>query len=156
MSYFLNCIKEVGYNTDNYKRIISVQSVQLISHVPLFATPWTAAHQVSLFITNSQSLPKFMFIVSDVMQPFHALSSPSPPTFNLSQYQGLFWQLTSLHQVAKVSELQFQPSIIPMNIQDWFPLGWTGWISLQSKELSRVFSNDAIQKHPFLSTQLSL
>ena len=47
-------------------------------------------------------------------------------------------------------------SVLPMNIQDWFPLGWTGWISLQSKELSRVFSNITVQKHQFFGTQLSL
>ena len=47
-------------------------------------------------------------------------------------------------------------SVLPMNIQDWFPLGWTGWISLQSKGLSRVFSNTTIQKHQFFSAQLSL
>ena len=46
-------------------------------------------------------------------------------------------------------------SVLPMNIQDWFPLGWTGWISLQSKGLSRVFSNTTVQKHQFFSTQLS-
>ena len=62
MSYFLNCIKEVGYNTDNYKRIISVQSVQFISHVWLFVTPWTAAHQASLSMTKSWSLLKLMSI----------------------------------------------------------------------------------------------
>ena len=47
-------------------------------------------------------------------------------------------------------------SVLPMNIQDWFPLGWTGWISLQSKGLSSVFSNTRVQKHPFFSAQLSL
>ena len=47
-------------------------------------------------------------------------------------------------------------SVLPMNIQDWFPLGWTGWISLQSKGLSRVFSNTTVQKHQFFCTQLSL
>ena len=47
-------------------------------------------------------------------------------------------------------------SVLPMNIQDWFPLGWTGWISLQSKELSRIFSNTTVQKHQFFSAQLSL
>ena len=47
-------------------------------------------------------------------------------------------------------------SVLPMNIQDWFPLGWTGWISLQSKGLSRVFSNTTVQKHQFFSTQLCL
>ena len=47
-------------------------------------------------------------------------------------------------------------SVLPMNTQDWSPLGWTGWISLQSKGLSRVFSNTTVQKHPFFGTQLSL
>ena len=47
-------------------------------------------------------------------------------------------------------------SVLPVNIQDWFPLGWTGWISLQSKGLSRVFSNTTVQKHQFFSAQLSL
>ena len=47
-------------------------------------------------------------------------------------------------------------SVLPMNIEDWFPLGWTGWISLQSKGLSKIFSNTAVQKHQFFSTQLSL
>ena len=47
-------------------------------------------------------------------------------------------------------------SVLPMNIQDWFPLGWTGWISLQSKGLSRLFSNTTVQKHQFFGAQLSL
>ena len=71
--------------------------------------------------------------VSDAIQPLHPLSSPSPPAFNLSQHQGLFWWVGSLNQVAKVLELQLQHQSIQMNIQDWFPLGLTGLISLQSK-----------------------
>ena len=93
--------------------------------------------------------------VSDAIQPSHALSSLSPPAFNLCQHQGLFQWVSPLHQVAKVLEFQFKMKI-PMNIQDWFPLGWTGWISLQSKGLSRVFSNTTVQKHQFFGTQLSL
>ena len=72
-------------------------------------------------------------------QPSHSLLSPSPPAFNLSQHQGLFKWVSSSHQVAKV--LEFQLPVLAMNIQDWIPLGWTGWIALQSKGLSRVFSN---------------
>ena len=53
-------------------------------------------------------------------------------------------------------EVSVSASVLPMNTQDWSPLGWTGWISLQSKELSRVFSNTTVQKHPFFSTQISL
>ena len=64
--------------------------VQVPSHVQLSATPWTAARQASLSLTIFQSLPKFMSIESVSIQPSHPLSSPSPPTFNLSQHQGLF------------------------------------------------------------------
>jgi len=69
--------------------------------------------------------------VSDAIQPSHPLSSPSPPAFDFSQHQGLFKWVSSSHQVAKVLELQ-------------------------SKGLSRVFSNTAVQKHQFFGTQLSL
>ena len=84
-------------------------SVQSLSHVRLFVTPWTTARQASLSITNSQSLPKPMSIESVIaIQPSHPLSSPSPPALNLSQHQGLFKWVSSLHQVAKVLELQPQ------------------------------------------------
>ena len=94
--------------------------------------------------------------VSVVIQPSHPLSSLSP-SFNLSQHQGLFkWKdqfFTSGGQSIGVSA---SAPALPMNIQDWFPLGWTGWISLQSKGLSRVFSNSTVQKHQFFGSQLSL
>ena len=70
--------------------------------------------------------------------------------------RGLFQGVSSLHKLAKVLEFQLQHQSLPMKIQDWFPLGWTGWISLQSEGLSRVFSNTTVQKHKFFSTQLSL
>ena len=70
--------------------------------------------------------------VGDAIQPSHPLSFPSPPAPNLSQYQGLFKWVSSSHQVAKVSA---STSVPPINTQDWSPLGWTGWISLQSKGL---------------------
>ena len=82
---------------------------------------------------------------------------PYPLAFNLSQHQGLFPWVSSSNQVAKVLEFQLQSaSVLPMNIQDWFPLGLTGLISLQSKGLSRVFSNTAAQKYQFFSSKLSL
>ena len=87
---------------------ISISSVQSLSRVWLFATPWAARRQASLSIINSQSSPKLMSIVSDAIQPSHPLSSPSPPAFNLSQHQGLFQWVSSSHQVAKVLEFQFQ------------------------------------------------
>ena len=85
--------------------------------------------------------------VGDAIQPSHPLSSPSP-AFYLSQHQGLFQWVSSSHQVAEVLKLQLQH---PMNIQDRFPLGLTGLISLKSKGLSRVFSNTTVQKHQFFS-----
>ena len=71
---------------------------------------------------------------------------PFSSAFNLSQHQGLFKWVSSLHQVAKILEFQLSTSVLPMNTQDWSPLGWTGWICLQSKGLSRVFSNTTVQK----------
>ena len=84
-------------------------SVQLLSRVRLFATPWTTARQASLSITNSQSPPKPMFHrVGDAMQPSHPLSSPSPPALSLSQHQGLFKWVSCPHQVDKVLVFQVQ------------------------------------------------
>ena len=77
-------------------------------------------------------------------------------TLNLSQHQGLFQRVGSLYQVARVLELQLQHQVLPVSIQDWFPLGLTGLISLPSKGLSRVFSNTTVQKHQFFSAQSSL
>ena len=87
-------------------------------------------------------------IASSVI-PFssHLQSSPAPGSFLVSQF------FTSGGQSIGVSA---STSVLPMNIQDWFPLGWTGWISSQSKGLSRVFSNTTVQKHQFFGTQLSL
>ena len=85
--------------------------------------------------------------LNDAIQPAHPLSSPSPPTFSLSQHEDLFKWVSSLHQVAKVLEFQLQHQFLPMNTQDWSHLGLTGWISLQSKGLSRVFSSTTVQKH---------
>ena len=91
--------------------------------------------------------------VGDVIQPSHPLSSPSPPAPNRSQPQGLFQWVNSSHEVAKVLEFQLLASFFPKNTQDWFPLEWTGWISLQSKGCSRVFSNTTDQKHQFFGAQ---
>jgi len=94
--------------------------------------------------------------VDDAVQHSHPLSSLSPPAFNFSKHQGLFKWVISSHQVAKVLRVSASTSVLPMNIQVWLPLGWTGWISLQSNGFSRVFSNTTVQKHQFFSAQLSL
>ena len=91
----------------------------------------------------------------DATQPSHPLS-PSPPAFNLSQHQGLFKWVSSFASGGQSIGVSASTPVLPMNTQDWSPLGWTGWISLQSKELSKVFSNTTVQKHQFFSAQLSL
>ena len=125
----------------------SVMSDSLQPHGPQHTRP-PVHHQ----------LPEFTQIhvhwVSDAIQPSHPLPSPSPPAFNLSQHQGLFKWVSSSHQVAKILEFQVQHQSFQWILR--FPLGWTGWISLQSKGLSRVFSNTTVQKHQFFSAQLSL
>ena len=95
--------------------------------------------------------------VGDAIHPSHPLSPRSPSAFNLSRHQGKIFQwVSSSHQVAKVLELQLRLSVLPMNIQDWFSLGWTGWISLHSKGPSRIFSHTTVQKHQFFGFQPSL
>ena len=119
------------------------------------ATPWTAACQASLSITNSWSLFKLMPIES-VMPSNHLILChplllpsvfPESGSFQISQF------FTSGGQSIGISA---STSVLPMNIQDRFHLGWTGWISLLLKGLSRVFSNTTVQKHQVFSAQLSL
>ena len=106
--------------------------VQSFSGVQLFVTPQTIACHVSQSFTVSWSLLQTHgHGVSDAIQPSHPLSSPSPPAFKLSQEQGLLQWISSLHQVAKV--LKLQQSVLPMNIQGWFPLGLTGLTSSLSE-----------------------
>ena len=92
--------------------------------------------------------------VSDAIQPSHPLSSPSPPAPSPSQHHGLFQWVNSAWGGQSIG-VSASVSVLPMNTQDWSPLGWTGWLSLQSKGLSRVFSNTTVQKHQFFSAQLS-
>ena len=115
-------------------------SVQSLSRVWLFAIPWTAACQASLSIINSRSLLKpHAHQAGDAIQPSHPLLSPYPPAFNLSQHWGLFKWVSSSHQEAKILEFQLQHQSFQWIFRtDWSPLGWTGWISLQSTGLSRV------------------
>ena len=88
--------------------------------------------------------------VSDAIQPSHPLSSISPLAPNPSQHQSFLQWVNSLHEVAKVLA-----SFLPKKSQGWSPSEWTGWISLQSKGLSRVFSNTTVQRHQFFGTQPS-
>ena len=216
---YLSILNKTDYLNNKNEVLQSFSSVQLLSHVQLFATPWTAAHQASLSITNSQKVKS----ESEVAQLCLTLCNPvdcSPPgssVHGILQERILEWVAISFSrgssqprdqtQVSRIagrcfnlwptssnscplgrwchptisssvisfsSRLQSFPasrsfpmrqffasdgqsiglsasvSVLPMNIQDWFPLGLTGFISLQFKALSRVLSNTTVQKHQFL------
>ena len=138
--------------------VLSVQfsSDQSLSRVQLFATQWTAARQPPCpsptpgVYSNSSPLSQWCHpTISSSVSPFSSRLQPFPASgsFQMSQ---LF---ASGGQSIGVSA---SPSVLPMNIQDWFPLELTGWIPLLSKGLSRIFSNTTVWKHQFFSTQLSL
>ena len=94
--------------------------------------------------------------VGDAIQPSHPLLYPYPPAFNSFPASGPF-QMSQLFAAGGPSiGVSASASVLPTSIQDGFPLGWTGWISLQSKGLSRVFYNTTVQKHQFFATQVSL
>ena len=133
----------------------SVQSVQLLSHVQLFVTPWIAACQASLSITNSQSLPKLMCFESVIPSSHLILCSPLILLPQILPISGSFAVSQLFAWSGQSIGISASTSILPMNTQDWSPLEWTGWISLQSKGLSGVFSNTTVQKHQFFGTQLS-
>ena len=141
-------------NFDNYYVFYNVFS-SLLSPFWLFETPWTAARQASLSITNSWSLLKLISIESAMPSNHLILCRPLllPPSIFPSIR--VFSSESVLHiKWPKYWNLSF--SISPINTQDWSPLGWTGWISLQSKVFPRVFSNTTVQKHQFSGTQPSL
>ena len=136
-------------------RLNSVQfsSVESLSRVWLFATPWITAHQSSLSITNSQSSPKLMSVES-VMPSSHLILchpllflSPIPPRIRVFSNE-------SALDIRWPKYWSFSSNISPSN-EHPSPLGWAGWISLQFKRLSRVFSNTTVQKHRFFGAQPS-
>ena len=133
------------------QRNCGVGLVQLLSRVQHLATPWIAACQTSLSITNPWSLLKLMSIESLLPSnhlilcrplPLHPQSFPASGSFPMSQFFSSAGQSTGVSASA---------SVLPMNIQNWLPLGLTGWISLQSKGLSKAFSKTTVQKHNSLA-----
>ena len=146
--------KEMEINTMTWYHS-QFSSVQLLSSVQLFPTPWTTVHQASLFITSSWSWLKLMcielvmaFNISFSVVSFSSClqSFPASESFPISQFFALGGQSIGVSVSA---------SVFPMNIQDWLPLGWNDLYLLQSKGLSKVFSNTTVQKHPFFGAQLS-
>ena len=128
----------------DYTGTSSVSLVQSLSRIRLFATPWTAACQ-----TNSCPFSQWCHLtISSSVVPFsHLQSFPASGSFQMSQ---LF--ASGGHSIGASAS----KSVLPMNIQDWSSLRWTGWMTLQFKGLSRVFSNTIVQKHQFFGTQPSL
>ena len=144
---FHTCAKKV-------EPIVAV--VQSFSHVLLFATPWTAAHQASLSITNPQSLLKLMPFESVMPSKHLVLSQPLllPSIFpSIRIFFPVSWLFTLGSQSIGASA---SASVFLMNIQGLFPLGLTAFISLQSKGFSKVFSNTTLLKHQVFGTQPSL
>ena len=133
---------------------VQFSSVQSLSGVRLFATPWITSCQASLSITNSQNPPKPMFIES--MMPFNHLILCHPLLLLPSIFPTIrvFSNESALHIRWQSIGVSASTSVLPVNTQDWSPLGRTGWISLQSKGRSRVFSSTTVQKHQFFDAQL--
>ena len=133
----------------------SLAHLQSLSRVRLFANPRTAARQASLSITNSQSLLKLTSIESVMPSNHLILCRPLllPPSIFPSIRVFFNESVHSIRWSKYWRSLSFSPS---MNIQDWLPLGCTGWISLLSKGLSGVFSSTTVQKHHFSGLHLSL
>ena len=115
-----------------------------------FVTSRTAACKASLPITSSQSLLKLTFIESVRNRIISSVLFPPPPAFNRPQHQGLRSQFFE----SDGQNTGTSASVLPMNIQDLFPLGLNGLIFL--RRLSRVFSNTIVQKHQFFGAQLTL
>ena len=134
-----------------------VVTVKSLSCLQLFVTPQTVAHQVPLSSTTSQSLFRLLSIESMMPSNYLILCSLLlllPSIFpHIKVFFPVSWLFTSGGQNIGASA---SATVLPMNIQGWFPLGWTDLISLQSRGLSRVFSNTTVQKHQFFGTQLSL
>ena len=133
--------------------LCSVSSVQLLSHVQLCNPMDCSTPHCPVYHQLSEPAQTHVHRVSDAIQPSHPLSSPSPAS-NPSQHQSLFQWVNSAWGIQSTG-VSASASFPPKKSQGWSPWEWTGWISLQSKGLSRVFSNTTVQKHQFLGTQLS-
>ena len=132
-------------------KVITVQFTQLCStlfHPMDCSMPGFPVHHQLPELTQTH-----VYWVSDAIQPCHPLSSPPPP---LQPFPASGFFPRSQFFISGGQSIGASASVLPMNSQDWFPLGWTGWIVLLSKGLSRVFSKTTIQKHQFFDTQLPL
>ena len=132
---------------------VQFNSVQSLSHVWLFVAPWTAARQASLSIINSWSLLKLISVELVMPSSYLILCCPVFLLPSIFPTSGSFPMSQVFASGGQSIGALVSASVLPMNIQDWFPLGLTGLISLLCKGLSRVFSNTTIQKHQFFNAQ---
>ena len=130
-------------------------SLKSLSRFRLLATPWIAARQASLSITNSRSSLTLMPIELMIPSNHLILCSPFSSCSQSFSASGSFPVSPPFASGGQSIGATTSVSVPPMNIQNWFPLGWTDWIFLQSKGLSGVFSNTTVQKHQFFGAQLS-
>ena len=136
--------------------ICYIAIVQSLSCVRLFATPWDAALQALLSSTISWSLLRFMSIELAMLSNHLILCCPFAFYLQSFAASGFFPMSQFFSSGGQSIGASVSASALPMNIQDWFPLRLTGLSSLQSRGLSRVFSNTTVQKHQFFDTQPSL
>ena len=129
---------------------------QSLSHIWLFVTPWTAARQAFLSFTISKSLLKFMSVESVMPSNHFIICCPLLILPSICHSIRVFSNKLALHIRWLSIRASALASILPVNIQDWFPLGLTGLSVILSKGLSRVFSNTTVQKHQVFSAQPSL
>ena len=147
----INIVKMIIFPKVIYR--FNAIALQSLGCIQLFATPWTVVHQTSLSFTISQNCLKLMSI--ELVMPSSHLILCHAPLLLPSIFSSI--KVFSRESALCISWPKYwsfaSASVLPMNTQDWSPLGWPGWISLQSKGLSRVFSNTTVQKTQFFSPQ---
>ena len=141
-NHFTILSKSVQFSCSVMSDTLQPHGLQHVRPPCLLSTPGVFSNSCPLSRRCHPTISFSVIPFSSCLQSF-----PISGTFPTGQF------FTSDDQIIGVSA---SASVLPMNIQDWSPLGWTGWISLWSKGLSRVFSNTTVQKHQFFSTQLSL
>ena len=157
LDHWENCVCKFSPWSLDKQSSVQFSSVQSLSCVWLFATPWTTAHQAGRCPSPTAGVHpnpcplswRCHPTISSSVVPFSSCPQYFPASQSFQMSQLFTWGGQSIGVSASTS-------VLPMNTQDWSPLGWTGWISLQSKGLSRVFSNNTVQKHQFFGAQLSL
>ena len=149
MTDYLNHETSIWWVSDQIRSDQSLSRVRLCDPMNRSMPGLPVHHQLPQFTQTH------VHWVSDAIQPSHPLSSPSPLAPNPSQHQSLFPMSQLFTRGGQNAGVSASASFLPKKSQGWSPSEWTGWISLQSKGLSRVFSNTTLQKHQFFGAQPS-